>query len=171
MIAALQSWAISVCAAAVVGAVAHIALPEGSLQKVLKLTIQVFFLCCLLSPLVLKSPELEWDLALSASEAQSQAEQEARQMQETFQRQVEEQFLQAVAPDIQNALAENGISGTEISVNIHTDGSGSVFINELQITVPAAYSLHEKKIREIVETQTGLTPVITWTGRMEQSEQ
>lgn len=171
MIAALQNWAISVCAAAVVGAVAHIALPEGSLQKVLKLAIQVFFLCCLLSPLVLKNPELEWDLALSASDAQSQTQEDVRQMHETFLKQVEEQFLRTVSPDIQNALAENGITGAEISVNIHTDGSGSVSISELQITVPAAYSLQEKKIREIVETQTGLTPVITWTGRMEQSEQ
>lgn len=171
MIAALQSWAISVCAAAVVGAVAHIVLPEGSLQKVLKLTIQVFFLCCLLSPLVLRNPELEWELTLSANEAHSRGQEEAQQMQETFQRQVEEQFLRTVTPGIQSALGENGISGTEISVNIHTDGSGSVFINELQITVPATYSLHEKKIREIVESQTGLTPAITWTGRMEESEQ
>ena len=46
----IKSWAFSVCAAAICGAILNMILPEGSAQKTYKAVFCVFFLCVLIAP-------------------------------------------------------------------------------------------------------------------------
>lgn len=52
MIEGIKNCAYSICAAAIFGSIMYYILPEGSLSKLYKIIFGVFFLCCIVSPVI-----------------------------------------------------------------------------------------------------------------------
>ena len=52
----IKQWAFSVCAAMVACGLCQMLLPKAGMEKIFRMTVSIFFLCCLLSPIVLQNP-------------------------------------------------------------------------------------------------------------------
>ena len=50
MIEMLKAWAVTLCAGAVVAALAKMLIPSGKMEKMFQMVLGVFFICCLISP-------------------------------------------------------------------------------------------------------------------------
>lgn len=54
----IREWGYSLCAAAIACGMIQVLIPNAGAGRVMRMTVSVFFLCCLFSPLVLRVPEL-----------------------------------------------------------------------------------------------------------------
>jgi hypothetical protein len=52
MMDAVRQWGMTCCFAALAAGIANMLIPHGSLEKVMRFTVSLFFLCCVLSPLI-----------------------------------------------------------------------------------------------------------------------
>lgn len=112
-----KQWAFSVCAAAVAGGIAHMILPKSGLSKIFSLTASVFFLCALLSPLLLSGGELrlEWNDYSDRTSADT-----ASRLEEIAREHVEERARGAVRELIKDKLDAAGLSYKKIEASVNT---------------------------------------------------
>ena len=53
----IKQWAVNICITLAATAVFSMLVPNGSMEKVLKFTISLFFVCCLLTPFLVGLPQ------------------------------------------------------------------------------------------------------------------
>jgi len=152
----IRNWAFSVCTASICGAVMNIILPEGSTQKVFKSVFCVFFLCCIISPLldanlfsedILKSFEAEYkyDSGLESRLYESSAA-------------AMEEDIKAKTNLI---LKEAGVNFSTISIKINILDGGGIEINEFSVTAPSEFS---DELKNKIGSETGLIPEVKIMG-------
>lgn len=149
----VKSWAFSVCAASICGAVLNMILPEGSAQKTYKAVFCIFFLCVLIAPLSeLKIPDFD-SLAESVNETKTEDMTE-NEFSESYISAMEK----AVIADTKAVLSENGITAKDISIKINISGDGGIDINKFTLTLDSAEN--PGAIGEKVYEKTGIMPEI-----------
>lgn len=162
LIEGIKSWAFSVCAAAICGAVMNMLLPEGSEKRIFKTVLCLFMLCSILSPI------LSMDFSALSTEAdfkENRAQTEG----------ITEELLAFSANEAENtiiddtvaALAEKGIAADNISVEVNILPDGSINISRFVITVSGG---NPEEIKSIAEKRTGLLPEIEYGGENENGE-
>ena len=57
----IKQWAVNICITLAATAVFSMLVPNGSMEKVLKFTISLFFVCCLLTPFLVGLPQIDWE--------------------------------------------------------------------------------------------------------------
>ncbi len=129
----IKQWALSLCVAAVAGAAAEMILPEGSLQKVFKITFSVFFLCCLFSPAL---ANVKLDMSYSET-ALTETESLAGELESSVNRQITDSAAASVEKLAQKELEAMGIFSAKTAADINIAEDGGILINRLQITLPA----------------------------------
>jgi hypothetical protein len=138
----LQQWALSLSAAMVTAGICHILTPHGSMEKIFRATVSVFFLCCLVSPFVLDSAALE----LQAREYPEAAiEERARRLEGAVDAQTEEAARWEIAKLVGEKLDELGINYRGVAITMEQNGQSGVRPSA-EITLE---SVHEKDHREI----------------------
>lgn len=156
LIEGIKSWAFSVCAAAVCGAVMNMLLPEGSEKRIFKTVLCLFMLCSILSPILsMDFSALSTETDFKENRAQTEG--------------ITEELLAFSANEAENtiindtaaALAEKGITADNISVEVNILPDGSINISRFVITADEADA---EKIRSTVYEHTGLLPEIEYKG-------
>ena len=152
----IRNWAFSICSAAICGAVMNIILPEGSTQKIFKSVFCMFFLCCVISPLLTMDffNEKNFFAALEIEDADENSlesgfyEPSARIMEEEIRTKTE------------NILRNENVEFGNISVRVNILESGGIEINEFSIAV---YDIPES-VKEKIGNETGLIPEVKIIG-------
>lgn len=155
---AVKGWALAVCVAAVAGSLARLVSPGGSTQKVYQITVSMFFLCCMLSPVLTGAISGDFDAALSQPEAEYHTE----ALEDVVDEQVKESFSASLRELVCTELAQMDVKAEEIFVNVNTDGEGGIFITEMAVHLDAAYQDRQSEIEARLTEKTGQRPVIQY---------
>lgn len=103
----VRQWAFGICAAAIACALAQLILPKSSMQRVFNITCGVFFLGCLLSPVVLPSASVE----LTPPESvQRRIEEKAGRLESAVEEGAQERATESVRLEAMRALRDMGVS-------------------------------------------------------------
>lgn len=159
MMMAVRDWALTVCIAAVAGSLVRMAAPEGATQKVLNLTVSLFFLCALVSPVL--TGAVSGELTVPDFE-QSEAQYNTQALEEQMQRQVEESFRGSMEQAVDAALREAEAVPLEIFVNINTEGQGGISITEVRVTLAAHEQSRSAELSQLLLEKTGQKPVFAF---------
>lgn len=155
----LKSWAFSVCAAVVCGAVLNMLVPESNLQKTFKCVICVFILCVLVSPLSkIKFPDIK---DMNNEYYAGESELSENEFSELSAGLIEEKILN----DTSELLKDEKINFDDISVKINISENGSIDINKFTLTLKNSDGLNS--VKEKVEQKIGIEPEIVVSGESE----
>ena len=149
----LRQWAFGLCGAAIACGLAQMILPESNLQKLFHITCSVFFLCCLLSPVIL-SP-ISWEPSVQ-EELQQQIEERAKRLSETL----ENQGIETLRQTARGVLDELGIDGGKIYINTHENETGGISISECEVQLDERYAPRHQEIREALRQRLGVQVLI-----------
>ncbi len=156
---AIKDWAFSICAAAIAGAAAELISPSGNIKKMVKITVSVFFLTCMLSPVL----ELGIDAFYGYGEYEPAPETEQ------FGGQVEEEKLKIFAQNIQDkvndTLEECEIKDAKIKTNINIGEDFSISISEIKISLGKEYAEKESEVTSLLCERFGAKVNITFKER------
>ncbi len=152
----LKLWAISLCAAALAGAIMHMIVPNTSLEKMMRLVIGVFFLSCIISPVLARLPDLD----LGAS---GKAEQQVVQIQEGLLRTIDGQVDSQMKAVVRTLLMQKGIAPENISFEYNTADKNRISISQIDVMLSPEYTAHEAEIREYINGQTGITTILSFS--------
>lgn len=125
---AVRIWAFSICAAMAVCGIALQILPKSGMTGIFKLVVSVFFLCCLLSPLLLRLPAGQAEFSEYSAEI---AREKALQLETVVEKQTKISAERRAQKIIGDKLDQMGINYHSIAININTSGqseTGSVTI-------------------------------------------
>lgn len=155
---AIKDWALAVCVAAVAGSLAHLAAPAGSTQKIYKITISMFFLCCILSPILTGLPSSGFSLDISRPEA----EYRTAALSSAMEQQVKTSFEASVQQLAQQELAAIGVQAEEIFINVNTDAQGGILITEMAVHLNPQHQNRAAEIEAVMVEKIGIKPVLSF---------
>lgn len=150
----LRQWAFSVCVAMVVAGVARMLLPKSGLQKVFGITVSVFFLCCLLSPVAFRLPDFALEVEGATTE---EIQRRAAALQETVAGQSQDAAKGAVEKIIVDILEEMGINPISITIHINTGGQSASSVESADIVLPRKQEQNHEIIRRVLSEQLGFS--------------
>ena len=156
---AIRDWALAVCVAAVAGSIAHLASPTGATQKIFRITVSVFFLCCMLSPILsgALSGDFQFDVELTP-----QTNSNTDEMQSTMEQQITDSFTASLRRLVEDELEEQGVQAEEISININTGEDGGISIREIVLLLKAEDQNKQAGLMGGIKAKLGIEPVIEY---------
>lgn len=129
---AVKQWAIACCFAALAAGIANMAVPKGSMEKVCRFAVTLFFLCCVLTPLFsLKGVTLKTQVFSAASMDNSS-------LQKEIQKEKFEAAQDNVADKIRDVFKRYGVTPISVTVSAQTDSAGAIGISGAQVVVSKA---------------------------------
>jgi len=150
---AIRQWAFSLCSAMVACGLAQMLLPKSNMEKVFRVSVSVFFLCCLLSPLVLQNPELRIEIV---DYSQADIEARAQKLAGVVEDQSDEAIRQSLEKIVEQKLQEKGIKDTGITIHITTNGQHDSEEPVVEILLGRAYEAEHERIHTELETELGV---------------
>ncbi len=150
---ALRQWGFALCCAAVVCSIAQMMAPKTSASTLFKLTLSVFFLCCICSPVL---PEFNSEFYLSRDESQEKANQIAQQLTENVQADFERQASDQVEDLIAQELKKIGVIPNKITIIVNRLEDESISISRVEIQLDSQYSDRSAEIQKILDQKLGL---------------
>ena len=153
---AVRTWAFSVCASMVACGIALQLMPKSNLTGMFKLVVSVFFLCCLLSPVLIRIPEGRLWLPEYSAEI---AEEKAARLQEVMEKQTRINAEQAAQKIIADKLRQMGINYHSIAININTNGqseTGAVVTILLDKSLEPEHWALKRQIEQSLEMNVNL---------------
>ena len=145
----IKKWAVNVCVTLAATGVFSMLIPHGSMEKVMKFAVSVFFLSCLLFPFVTDLPRLQWNALESAGTPYEN-------VQETMNRQFLELSRKRIEHIVRQILDTEGIQPEKIIADIHISEDNSVSINKVTVTLSEKNRLMAGRMRSIIKEQTGI---------------
>lgn len=149
----IRQWAFSLCVAMAAGGIAQMLMPKSGLEKIFRLTVSAFFLCCLLSPFVFRMPLLELDVKAYEQES---IDQRAKRLTDTVGHQTEQVAKQDIEKIIAEKLAEMGIKYHRITININTNGQNNPEVKTVEIELDRVHQREHDHIRKELTGTFGL---------------
>ena len=153
----IKSWTFSICSASIFGAIMNIILPEGSTQKIFKSVFCVFFLCCLISPLLNMNLFNEKNILNSFDYEYREKDDTENRLYESAARTIEDE----IRSKTEEILRQENIEYSNISVRVNILEGGGIEIIEFRIT---AYSDISESLKEKIGNETGLIPDVEILG-------
>lgn len=154
----IKTWIFSVCVAAVVGSIVQMLVPSGSMEKVMKVVVGIFFLSCVFVPLVTIIPNIKYDFEIGTAE-------QVAQISEGMQQIKNEQIIDYANAQISDAIAglldRNNINYKKISVDYNITTDSSISINEIEITMQNDYNGQAKQATLLLEKETGIKTFVS----------
>lgn len=147
---AVQSWAMSVCLAALAAGIAGVLAPKGNLEKIYKFAVSLFFLCCLLVPLFsLRHISLP---TISVPSADVQVS--------DFSRVVAEQSLEQVRDNVasvaRSVCAKQGVTPVSVDVTVQKDSNGAYDPQSISITLASGDAGRQGSLASAVQVVLGI---------------
>lgn len=153
----VRNWAFSVCAAAIACGIAQMILPKSSMQKIFNVTSSVFFLCCLLSPVIFTPAALDIP---SQEQIQQEITERAERLKNTADGQTNSMASETVRLMAQQTLEEMGITARKIYVNVHDDGENGISISECEVELDESLFKRHDEIRAALMDRLGVNVLI-----------
>lgn len=149
----VKQWAFSACATMIACGLAQMVLPRSNLEKIFRLTVSVFFLCCLLSPLVLTRPELrlEWE-----DYSSRQVQERAQQLEQELLSQTKTALDRDLKKIIEEKLDEMGIKCHTVTINMITNGQNEQQLDGVELVLDAAHERERESVRDEIQQLLGL---------------
>jgi hypothetical protein len=113
----IRVWASSVCMAALFGVVAGIIAPSGNLEKIFKLTISIFFLTALITPLMNIKGGINFNFASQQTVIQTSS-QTAQDIEKTINVQIVSESEKRIEDLIRDCAIRNNFNPSKIIVEI-----------------------------------------------------
>ncbi|MGI6403947.1 MAG: stage III sporulation protein AF [Oscillospiraceae bacterium] len=132
---AVKEWAFSLCAAMVAAGLVRMLLPKSNLEKMLRMVLSVFFLCCLLSPAVLRTPSLLVEIELAGREELTAR---SEKVTELARRQSLELARENLHKLVKEKLEQRGIIVHAITINMVTKGQNEMVLQSVELLLDAA---------------------------------
>jgi len=150
---ALKQWAFSICCAMVACGMAQLLLPKSGMERIFKLCVSVFFLCALLSPILLASPELR----ISVEEySQEDIQRRAARLEELVESQAERAAGESLEKIVADKLLEKGIKYSSITIHINTNGQHAKEAPVVEIVLDREHEAEHDTIRRELTGELGL---------------
>ena len=150
---ALKQWAFSICCAMVACGMAQLLLPKSGMERIFKLCVSVFFLCALLSPILLASPELR----ISVEEySQEDIQRRAARLEELVESQAERAAGESLEKIVADKLLEKGIKYSSITININTSGQNTAQAPMATIILDREHESRHEAIHRELTAELGL---------------
>lgn len=149
----IKQWAFSVCAAMIACGIAQMILPRGGMEKIFRVTVSVFFLCCLLSPVVIRSPDLRLELS---EYSQADIQRRADRLNQVVQGQTGDSIRWQLRKIIAEKLGEKGINYHDVTINISINGQSEPQVDSVKILLDPVHKQEGENIRAALERELGL---------------
>lgn len=160
----VSRWVFTICCGAALCGVVSVLLPGKGMERLMRMVLGLFLLCCILPP------GLEMDLSLpdppeAAAGQQAAAEEVTGYFLQSAARQGEEELRRLAEKE----LREAGINGDDIQIYIEADtGSGLGDERPLELTVrlllPPGLEGRADGLRERLEEELGVTVRLEYSG-------
>ena len=137
----VKVWAISICMASLAGTVAHFLSPSGSVQRIFKVVVSVFFITIMVYPVVGLSADNIGDAFDGYTYYDSYVD-NADEIADI----VLEQSVSQIKSAVGEMLQELGIKDYEISVSTDINEDESIVISKIEIEIGEEY---KARIQEI----------------------
>ena len=158
---ALLQWAFSLCAAMAAIGLCRMLLPHSNLEKTFRFVVSIFFLSSLLSPVVVRFPDLMVDIPLH-----TQAEIDARsnRLDELAHTQALDTARRRLRQIIGEKLSGMGINVHHIAINFTTSAQGEILLGGVEITLDAAHRAEEQALISYLADELGSPVWLHYVG-------
>lgn len=133
--------------------------PDGGTQKIFKVTIAAFFLCCLLAPFFFGHIDLNFDTSTAGAQFESYQD----DLQRTVQQQMKQSSESAVRQTLFSYLTAQKINVKEIEVKMDTREDTSIEMNQVTVVLDNADRAQADKIKELLSTQFSIDAQIVYS--------
>lgn len=154
----IKAWAAALCIAAIVCAVLQMLAPKEGTGRVFKLILSAFFLCCLIMPLLKAGSLSRLDISFLPGEVQAEL------LEDRVNQQLVSQVQATVERLTETVLDSSGVKAEKIEVKTDTSEEGSIYIQQVTITLDKQSKPKALAAREVLEKQLGVSVVIETTG-------
>ena len=155
----IREWGYSLCAAAIACGMIQVLIPNAGAGRVMRMTVSVFFLCCLFSPLVLRVPELA---EIPQSTAQAKADEIARRLAEGQEERAIGRAQEDLRREARDSLEEIGIFHSKIQITIHAVDKSRIEISELILVLQESDREREGEAVQRIKDLLGEAPDIQY---------
>lgn len=139
----VKSWVFSFCTTAVVATLVHMMVPKGNMEKILKITVRMFLISALVSPLIVNADlDITDDISFDF-----QTEYYTEMFREETNRLIEQELSKQVESMIVEALAEIDIYPEKVEVFIISPDEKTAEIEEVKIELNQHYKIRDTDIR------------------------
>ena len=139
----IKQWAVNICITLAATAVFSMLVPNGSMEKVLKFTISLFFVCCLLTPFLVGLPQI----------AQTTYQADYTDLTGKINEQLIKQSEMSICRAVKTILVEEKISYEKISADVNILSDNSIFISKIYIELPVKETKNLQKVRQLVKEE------------------
>ena len=146
----LRQWTLTVCIAAVISAIFELLIPDKKYERLLGPVTAAFAIYAVAAPLA------SLPASCSSSAALFPDSYAADRLGSTVERQAMDIVKAAVSSEIRRAVADTMPERCTVEVQAEAGSNGSITITGARLTVPAAYSLSEQRIKERAAAASGL---------------
>jgi len=150
---AIRQWAFSLCVVMVACGMMSMLLPKTNLDKMFRMAVSVFFMCCLLSPFVLQSPQLRIEVQQMS---QQEIQHRAQRLTAVADVQSEQAFKNELEKIVGQNLAGKGINYTDITIHITTKGQNGEAVPVVDIELDREHEPEHQSIRRQLMSELGL---------------
>ena len=151
----LQSWAVTVCMAALAAGIAGIVMPKGNLERTYKFTLSLFFLCCVLIPAFqLKNIRLNIDMpALSSSTGEA--------IQSTVDSQKITQAQDSVSRLVTETFQKNGATPQSVRTSMSMAKDGTMSVDRVDVVLSRTDYARADALTKAVQNSLGIPITVT----------
>lgn len=153
-----RNWAFGVCTAAVACGMMQLLLPKSGMQKILNVAVSVFFLGCLLSPVLLTLPQT--DTGGASAELQSEITRRSEELASELRDSGEQLATGTLRQTAKQVLEELGVENGKIYINVHDLPEGGISISECEVQLPPQYETRHDEIRAALMQRLGVNVLI-----------
>lgn len=154
----IREWAFSICITLIATSLFSLLAPKGSMEKILKFTISLFFLNCLVTPFIVNPPKINFDI--------DQVDPRNESSNYDVVTKTNEQFLSITKKNIEKTLSgilvSNNINCKKIEININISQDKSIFISSIDILLDKSYIMMDNQIKELIKKEVEMEPILIY---------
>lgn len=148
---ALKSWGLAVCFAALAAGIAAIITPSGKMEKMFKLTISLFFLCCILVPLFSLTNIIPKEIKLTDESSAGNTK-----LNSAITKQAENISSEKLRSMVIDCCSAEGVTPLKVEVQIITNKEGTMNAETAEVTLKPKDFGKIGVISDSVKQKTGL---------------
>lgn len=153
----IRDWATCLCFAALAAAIIQMILPGGSSEKIMKLVIGAFFLCCVVSPLLTQNHIL----TLNTNLKQTSGEISTQRLDDELDRELKQQIEQRLEIVIRQSLSSTGADINKILISMDTLEDNSISISTIDIVLNECTPAEKSAVENAVMQSLSIMPRIS----------
>lgn len=153
----IRQWAFGICAAAIACGLAQMIMPKSGMQRIFNITSSVFFLGCLLSPIIFSPLTLD---PAATEDMQRQIASRSENLSSAAQQRTLGSASEGIRLEAGRVLEEMGISDYKIYINVHDDGEGGISISECEVELHQNLFPRHEEIRAALMGRLGVNVLI-----------